>query len=174
MALYYSDPSHPHWTQTQEQCTLLDHFSVQAKNQTASRNKIRWPPGVQTLVFDVITELKKKKKKWTHQCHHFPSVQSEDNSECSAPPHASHTPLTGVHVCVWDRECQCVCVCVHFCIVPNILIVMSECIYNRNTTPPEIKWPDGEMRLKQVNNATNPNRKVKPNEIKKKTNKKLK
>lgn len=74
----------------------------------------------------------------------FPSFQSEDNSKCSAPPHASHT---GISVCVWVCTREWVCVC-----ISALSQTFSLSCQNAYTTepPPPKKWLNGEMSLKQT------------------------
>lgn len=101
---------HPNPHVRQERCTLL--VSAQAKQQAERKQDGR-----------LQSRLLCSYSNWI-LCH-LTSVQSEDDSECSAS-FMRHT--LSVRVCLE--------VCVHFCIVPNILNVMSDCIQDRPPLPP--------------------------------------
>lgn len=130
----------------QEQCTLLEPFSAQAKIRQQAEIKDNGWLESRLLMFTSYWL-----KRWTHQCH-FPPAFSQKTIASAVHHLMLHTPLSVcVCVCVSAYKSVCVCVCAHFCIVPNILIVKSECKYIEQKPPP--KWFNGEMGLKQLNNA---------------------
>lgn len=129
----------------QEQCTLLEPFSAQAKiRQQAEIKDNGW------LESRLLMFISYWLKRWTHQCH-FPPAFSQKTIASAVHHLMLHTPLS---VCVCVRECVQECVCVRVCAFlhcPKHSHCQVRMQIHRTETPP--KWFNGEMGLKQLNNA---------------------